>query len=90
MNPDFVISVLISALVTGATVMAPILAVGLTVGITIGAVQAATQVNEPTLTFVPKVIAVSVTAWMILPWGLDQYAGLFRLVIENIAEVVVR
>lgn len=90
MNPDFVISVMVSSLALGAMVMAPLLAVGLTIGITVGAIQAATQVNEPTLTFVPKVLGVSLTAWFVLPWGLDRYIMIFRQVIESISEVVAR
>ncbi|MEQ8278932.1 MAG: flagellar biosynthetic protein FliQ [Deltaproteobacteria bacterium] len=88
MHPDFVISLLVQSILVGASVMLPLLAVGLTVGLAVGSIQAATQVNEQTLTFVPKVIAVGTTAWFIVPWGLDRYIFVFRQAIEAIAQVV--
>lgn len=89
MNTDYVISILTQSLVSGGAVMLPIMMVGLTVGLAVGSIQAATQVQEQTLTFVPKVIAVGATAWMLLPWALDRYVMIFRQVIESIAQVVV-
>ena len=67
--------------------MAPILMTGLTVGITVGAVQAATQVNEPTLTFLPKATAVGLVAAFILPWGTRKFIAIFELVIQTIANL---
>jgi flagellar biosynthetic protein FliQ len=89
MNQDFVIGVFVNALMSGGAVMAPLLATGLIVGISVGALMAATQVNEPTLTFVPKVLGVGLVGWIVLPWGLDRYVAIFRHVIESIAEVAV-
>jgi flagellar biosynthetic protein FliQ len=85
---DLVISVLEHCVVTGVMVMTPILLVGLLVGVSIGALQAATQVSEPTLTFVPKVISVGVVTALIMPWGLDRFVAMFRFVIEQVAVVV--
>jgi flagellar biosynthetic protein FliQ len=73
---------------TGAVVMAPILLTGLLIGVTVGALQAATQVNEPTLTFVPKVLGVGLVTALLLPWGLDRFVGMFRFVVERFAQVV--
>ena len=47
--------------------MAPILFTGLVVGVTVAVIQAATQVNEPTLTFIPKIIAVGMVSGAVLP-----------------------
>lgn len=88
MNQDFVISVLINALLTGGAVIAPLLATGLTIGISVGAIMAATQVNEPTLTFIPKVLGVGTVGYFVLPWGLDRFVAIFHQVIESITEVV--
>lgn len=87
MTPELAADILKYALSTGGAVMAPILLTGLTIGISVGALQAATQVNEPTLTFVPKVVAVGVTAGLILPWGVQEFISIFELVIESIASL---
>lgn len=50
----------------------PILGVGLLVGVVISMVQAATQIQEMTLTFVPKIFAVFVTLLLVLPWMMNR------------------
>ena len=47
---------------------APILVMGLTVGLMISMVQAVTQLQEQTLTFVPKILAMMVAAAVFIPW----------------------
>lgn len=84
MDADMAISILKQTLGVGVAVIAPILATGLVVGLSVGAVQAATQINEPTLTFVPKVVVVGLVGALLLPWGLDRFIGMFRLVIMQI------
>jgi flagellar biosynthesis protein FliQ len=62
----------------------PVLLVSLLVGLVISFFQAVTQIQEFTLTFVPKIIAVFICFYLMLPWmarNLTQYA---RNVIENI------
>lgn len=87
---ELVISLVEYALLTAASVMGPILLTGLTIGVTVGAIQAATQVNEPTLTFVPKIVGVSLMGAWILPWGLDRYTEVVRAVAQAAAEIAVR
>jgi flagellar biosynthetic protein FliQ len=87
-NQDVAISLLSYALTTGATVMAPILLTGMLIGISVGALQAATQVNEPTLTFVPKVIGVGVVIAWLFPWGVDRMVLVVRTMIEGFSQVV--
>jgi flagellar biosynthetic protein FliQ len=82
MDPDGVISVMKHGLTTGGLVMAPILLTGLVIGITVAAIQAATQVNEPTLTFVPKVLGVGLVGGLVLPWALDRMVLLVEYVME--------
>ena len=52
-------------------VAAPLLGFGLLVGLVVSLVQAVTQVNEMTLTFVPKIVAVALALAFFLPWILD-------------------
>ena len=56
------------ALVLALLVAAPILAVGLIVGLVISLLQAVTQVQEQTLTFIPKIVAMVLCAIALAPW----------------------
>lgn len=53
-------------------VSAPVLAIGLLVGLLIALVQAVTQLQEQTLTFVPKIGAMVVAAALFIPWITEQ------------------
>ncbi|MGF1510196.1 MAG: flagellar biosynthetic protein FliQ [Myxococcota bacterium] len=88
MTQDLAISMLKTALVTGGTVMAPILLTGLVIGITVGAVQAATQVNEPTLTFVPKAVGVGVVGAWLFSWAIDRMVSIVHACILAMQQVV--
>jgi len=52
-------------------VAAPLLGFGLLVGLLVSLIQAVTQVNELTLTFVPKIVVVALALAFFLPWILD-------------------
>ena len=70
-------------LVIALMVSAPILIVGLVVGVIISLFQAVTQIQEQTLTFIPKIAAMIVALVVLMPWmgqQLIEYADLmFRL-----------
>ena len=68
------------ALVLTLLVAAPILAVGLLVGFVISLLQAVTQVQEQTLTFIPKIVAMFVCAIVLLPWIAQHVVEYARLV----------
>ena len=61
---DFVRTALMEALI----IAAPILGAGLLVGLIISLVQAVTQIQEQTLTFVPKIVTMLVVAIVLLSW----------------------
>ena len=61
MSPDFVISLGRKAVETVLMLAAPMLIAGLVVGLIISIFQAATQINEQTMTFIPKIVAVFVS-----------------------------
>ena len=63
-----VLDILRQGLWTAMVVSAPILAVALIVGLAIGLVQALTSVQEMTLTFVPKLVAIFFTLVVMGPW----------------------
>lgn len=68
MTPEFVTSFFLDALRTGLLLAGPMLAVGLVVGIAVSIFQAATQINEMTLVFVPKILGVGLALLISLPW----------------------
>jgi len=61
---DLVRQTLIMALI----VSSPMLAIGLVVGVTVSLLQAITQIQEQTLTFVPKIVAMVASAIVLMPW----------------------
>lgn len=65
---DFVISLGRQALLTVLLVSAPILLMGLAAGLLVSIFQATTQINEQTLTFVPKIVVVLVAVVLFGPW----------------------
>lgn len=68
MNPEIAIDICRKAIQTVLMASAPMLIIGLIIGLIISIFQAATQINEQTLTFVPKIIAVFVTMLIFGPW----------------------
>lgn len=62
------------ALMVAVKLAFPLLLVGLVVGLVISVLQAATQVQEQTLTFVPKMFAVVATLFILMPWMLSVLA----------------
>lgn len=81
MNEGVILALMREALTVGMLIGAPILGTTLVVGVVVSIIQAATQVNEATLTFVPKLIAVFVAMLIFGPWMmatlLDFSAGIF-------------
>ena len=78
MTPEFAVWILKQAIFTALMVASPMLVVGLTVGITIGLIQAVTSVQEITLTFIPKIVAVAVVMLFAMPWMIKMVGGFTR------------
>ena len=70
------------ALLLTLLVSAPMLAAGLVVGVLVSLLQAVTQIQEMTLTFIPKILAVSLALWFFLPWMLTSLVEYTRHVFE--------
>jgi flagellar biosynthetic protein FliQ len=68
MTPEFSIDICRKAIETILLCSAPLLIVALVVGLLISIFQAATQINEQTLTFVPKIVAVFITLLFFGSW----------------------
>ncbi|MBA4218192.1 MAG: flagellar biosynthesis protein FliQ [Roseateles sp.] len=69
-------------------VSAPILIVVLLVGVVISVIQAATQINEATLSFVPKVVAAILTLAIAGPWMMTELVEYIQRTLQTIPSVV--
>ena len=88
MTPESVIEFGQHALYVAMMVAAPLLLTALLVGLVIGVVQAATQINEMTLSFIPKVVAMAVVALVAGPWMLRTLVQFTRQLIESLPGAV--
>lgn len=68
MTIEFVVDTCRKAVEVALLVAAPMLLAGMIVGLIISIFQATTQINEQTLTFVPKIVAVFLTLLILTPW----------------------
>ncbi len=76
------------ALMTAFMVAAPILISGLLVGVIVSILQAATQVQEQTLAFVPKILAMTLALFVFMPWMIRTLVNFTRAVIESMPAVI--
>ncbi len=88
MNEDIVIQLGQDALKTLAMLSAPLLLSTLVIGLIISIFQALTQINENTLTFVPKMVVIAIVLILAGPWMLDLMNTYTTNLFENIATVV--
>lgn len=75
-------------LITAAKVSAPILLAVLVLGVVISVLQASTQIQETTLSFVPKLIGAAVVGIFIGPWMLQTLLSFTNRIFELISKVV--
>ena len=87
MSENIVIGVVKEAITTGLLVAAPILAVSLLVGLLISIFQATTQIQEQTLTFVPKLIAIAVVGIFLGNWMLHNLIGFTNRIFQLISTI---
>lgn len=71
MTVDLVIGLAAEAIKVTLLLAAPMLIIGLAVGLVVSIFQAVTQIQEMTLTFVPKIVAVMVALIVALPWMIN-------------------
>lgn len=87
MDSQFVVELGRKTVETVLLVSAPMLISGLLVGLVISIFQAATQINEQTLAFIPKIIAVLVTLLIFAPWMMKIMITFTTGIISGIATV---
>ena len=84
MNAQMVLTMGQEALLTLLMVASPLLGIVLVVGLVISLFQAITQINEATLTFIPKLVAAMLVLALAGPWMLNLLVDYIRRTIESI------
>ena len=88
MGNDVVIQVFTEALKIVLVVSMPILGLGLVVGLLVSIFQAVTQIQEMTLTFVPKMLAIGFGLFVFSHFMLERLLGFTQGLIQMIPEIV--
>jgi len=84
MTPEFVVNFAQEAIKVTLFVSMPMLVLGLIVGVAISIFQAVTQIQEMTLTFVPKILVVLLALLFFASWMLEQLMGFTMTTINQI------
>lgn len=88
MTEELILKLGQDAIQTTAMIAAPMLIGALAIGLIISVLQAVTQINEATLTFIPKMIVIFVVIIVAGPWMLDVMSHYTVELFENIATMV--
>jgi len=88
MVPETVYMVGQEAMIVAFKLTAPVLLPSLAVGLVIAMFQAATQINEATLTFVPKVIVIGIVLMIMGPGMLQMFLDYFQGLIRDIPHLI--
>ncbi|MYN01869.1 flagellar biosynthesis protein FliQ [Pseudoduganella sp. DS3] len=88
MNPETVMTMGRQAMEVTLMVSAPLLLVALVIGLIVSIFQAATQINEATLSFIPKLVGVFVALVVAGPWMLSVMLDYMRQVLTGIPTFV--
>lgn len=84
MNAADVLDVSRDAIIVTMQVSGPLMAIALVVGVTISLLQALTQIQEMTLVFVPKILAVFAGSLALIPFMLSSMTGLMERIADRI------
>ena len=88
MTPEFITGFFVEAIKTAIMLAAPMLVVGLVTGILVSMFQAATQINEMTLVFVPKMLGVALALIIFFPWMLKIIIGFMENLFLSIPTIL--
>lgn len=88
MTPESVMMMGTEAMTVALALAAPLLLVALLSGLIISLLQAATQINEMTLSFIPKILAVFITIVIAGPWMLNLLLDYMRTLLTNLPYII--
>ena len=89
MDSQMAVDLTREALMTALVLGAPVLAVGLAVALIMGLIQALTQIQDQTISFVPKLLAMIVALGFCLPWLIQRMVTYSESLISNIPQTIV-
>ncbi|NWL86401.1 MULTISPECIES: flagellar biosynthesis protein FliQ [unclassified Paenibacillus] len=88
MSSEFIIGLAGQAVYTVLKVSAPMLLIGLLVGLIVSIFQATTQIQEQTLAFIPKIVAVLISLLIFGPWILSTLVDFTYGILNNLANYI--
>ena len=88
MTPEFVVNLGSEAIKLALMLSLPLLGIGLIVGLCVAILQATTQIQEMTLTMIPKIIAVLLVLLFVSPWMLEKLSSFTSHLIINITQMI--
>jgi flagellar biosynthetic protein FliQ len=88
MSVGFAIELLNRAVMMALLTAAPLLVTALVIGVLVSLVQALTQIQEQTLTFIPKLLAVAVVMLLSLPWMVRELVGYITQIFNLLPSLV--
>jgi flagellar biosynthetic protein FliQ len=83
MEPGQAVDLVRHTLIMALTISAPMLLVGLVVGIVVSLLQAVTQIQEQTLSFIPKIVSMVAAAILLMPWTAQRLIEYSREMFTN-------
>ncbi len=88
MTPELIVNLGQETIKTTLMLAGPLLLCALIVGLLVSIFQAVTQINEATLSFIPKIVAIAVALLVCAPWMLDVISKFTTTLYENISTYV--
>ena len=88
MTPEFVVGFAKQAIEMALLIALPMLGIGLIVGIVVSVLQAATQIQEMTLTFIPKIVSIFLALLFAFPWIMDKMITFTRELFLNLPNYI--
>lgn len=88
MTTEMIMTIARETLLTAMLLALPPLGIGLLVGLIISVFQAVTQIQEQTLTFVPKIMAIFVSLYIFGPWMLNVLTEFAINILGNLKDVI--
>ena len=88
MSPDLVMDIAKGAIEITLYLSLPILGISLIVGLLVSLFQAVTQIQEATLTFVPKIVTMFISLLFLLPWMMNKMIHYTEQIIVNIPQYI--
>jgi flagellar biosynthetic protein FliQ len=87
-TPEFVVGFARQSIELALVISLPMLGIGLIVGVIVSVLQAATQIQEMTLTFIPKIVSIFLALLIAFPWIMDKMITFTRTLFLNLPEYI--